>query len=203
MKNENPATASVLIPYVVEATEKGERAYDIYSRLLKERIVFLNGEVENNMASTIVAQLLFLESEDPKAAISLYINSPGGIITAGISIHDTMRYIKPPVHTLCFGQAASMGSLLLAAGEKGQRAALPGAEIMVHQPQGGFKGSGSDIKIQAENMAKIKKRLNSLYVKYTGKTYQEVEKALDRDTFLNSQDAKEWGLIDTVLTERK
>jgi ATP-dependent Clp protease protease subunit len=198
---QDPITGA-LVPVVVEQTSRGERSFDIFSRLLRERIVFVTGEVEDNMASLIVAQLLFLESENPSKDISMYINSPGGVITSGMAIHDTMQYIKPRVSTVCIGQAASMGSFLLAAGEPGMRIALPNARIMVHQPSGGARGMASDIEIQAREILRIRKRLNSLYEKYTGKTLEEIEKAMDRDTFLEAEEAMKFGLVDKVFESR-
>ena len=194
---------SSLVPVVIESTSRGERSFDIFSRLLRERIVFVNGGVEDNMASLICAQLLFLESEDPDKPISMYINSPGGVVTAGMAIHDTMQYIKPKIQTICMGQAASMGSFLLAAGEPGMRGALPNARIMIHQPSGGAQGMASDIEIQAREILRIKKRMNDLYVKYTGQPLEEVEKKMDRDTFLEAEEAKEFGLIDQVFQNRE
>ncbi len=191
-----------LVPMVVEQTNRGERAFDIYSRLLKERIIFVSGVVEDTMASLIVAQLLFLESENPKKEISMYINSPGGVVTAGLSIYDTMQFIRPPVATLCMGQAASMGSLLLAAGEAGMRAALPNARVMVHQPSGGFQGQVTDILIHAREVEGLKRRLNQIYEKHTGRTYEEIEEALERDRFLSPEEAKVFGLIDSVFEKR-
>ena len=185
-----------LVPMVVEQTSRGERAYDIFSRLLKERIVFINGVVHDGMSHLIVAQLLHLEAENPSKEISMYINSPGGVVTSGLSIYDTMQYIKPKVSTLCMGQAASMGSLLLAGGEKGMRFSLPNARIMVHQPSGGYQGQASDIMIHAAETQKLKDRLNQIYVKHTGQTIKAVEKALDRDNFMSPEEAKEWGHID-------
>lgn len=199
----NPVdTAMALVPMVVEQTNRGERSYDIFSRLLKERIIFLTGPVEDTMASLVCAQLLFLEAENPKKEIALYINSPGGIVTAGMAIYDTMQFIRPPVTTLCIGQAASMGSLLLAAGAEGMRFATPNARIMLHQPSGGFQGTAVDIARHARDIVKIKRRLNDIYVKHTGRTYEEVEKTLDRDHFMSSDEAKEWGVIDKILTSR-
>ncbi len=189
-------------PSVIEQTNRGERVYDLPSRLLKERIIFLTGQVEDQVASSICMQLLFLEAENPKKEISMYINSPGGVVTAGMAIYDTMRFIRPPISTLCIGQAASMGSLLLAAGDKGMRYALPHARIMVHQPSGGFQGQASDIQRHAEDILKIKKRLNEIYVEKTGKSYEEIEQTLDRDHFMSAQEAMEFGLIDKVLDER-
>ena len=191
-----------LIPQVIENTPRGERGFDIYSRLLRERIVFLTGPVEDGMASVIIAQLLFLEAENPKKEISMYINSPGGVVTAGMAIYDTMQFIKPKVSTLCVGQAASMGSLLLCGGEKGMRFALPNARIMVHQPSGGFQGQASDILRHAEDIMKVKKRLNDVYVHHTGQDYDTIEKTLDRDHFMSSEEAKAFGLIDEVLSKR-
>ena len=193
---------NTLIPMVVEQTSKGERAYDIYSRLLKERIIFLVGPINDNVASLITAQLLFLESEDPKKEINLYINSPGGLETAGLGIYDTMQYIKPDVSTLCIGQAASMGSLLLAAGKKGKRFSLPNSRIMVHQPSAGFQGQATDIEIHANEVLALKKRLNEIYSKHTGKSVDDVKKALERDNFMTPDTAKEFGLIDEVVENR-
>ena len=200
----NPVdTAMALVPMVVEQTNRGERSYDIFSRLLKERIIFLTGPVEDTMASLVCAQLLFLEAENPKKEIALYINSPGGVVTAGMAIYDTMQFIRPAVTTLCIGQASSMGSLLLAAGAPGMRFATPNARIMVHQPSGGFQGTAVDIARHAKDIIKIKRRLNDVYVKHTGRTYEEVEKTLDRDHFMSSEEAKEWGVIDQILTSRQ
>src|SRR5512134_1636572 len=192
-----------LVPMVVEQTNRGERAYDIYSRLLKERIIFITGPVEDGMATVVVAQLLFLEAENPKKEISMYINSPGGIVTSGMAIYDTMQFIRPPVATLCIGQAASMGSLLLAAGTKGMRYALANARIMVHQPSGGFSGQASDIERHAEDIIKMKRRLNEVYVKHTGQAYEVIEKTLDRDYFMTADQARDFGIIDRVLTRRE
>ncbi len=194
--------ASYLIPTVVEQSNRGERAFDIYSRMLRERIIFLTGPVEDGMASSITAQLLFLESENPKKDIYMYINSPGGVVTAGLAIHDTMQYIRPRVGTVCIGQAASMGSFLLAAGEPGMRVALTNSRIMIHQPSGGAQGMASDIEIQAREILRMRTRLNSLYAKYTGQKIEEVEKAMDRDKFLEADEAKAWGLIDEVFDKR-
>ncbi len=191
-----------LIPMVVEQSSRGERAYDIYSRLLKERIVFVVGPINDNVASLVTAQLLFLESEDPKKEISLYINSPGGLVTAGLGIYDTMQYIKPDVNTLCIGQAASMGSFLLAAGAKGKRFSLPNSRIMVHQPSAGFQGQVTDIEIHANEVLSLKKRLNEIYSKHTGKTAEEIKKSLERDNFMTPENAKEFGLIDKVVDKR-
>lgn len=199
----NPVdTAMALVPMVVEQTNRGERSYDIYSRLLKERIIFLTGQVEDHMATLVCAQLLFLEAENPKKEIALYINSPGGVVTAGMAIYDTMQFIKPAVSTLCIGQAASMGSLLLAAGHKDMRFATPNSRIMVHQPSGGFQGQASDIERHARDILKMKRRLNEVYVKHTGRTLEEVEKTLDRDHFMDAEEAQSWGVIDKVLTSR-
>src|SRR6188474_3077171 len=191
-----------LVPMVVEQTNRGERAYDIYSRLLKERIIFITGPIEDGVATLVVAQLLFLEAENPKKEVNLYINSPGGVVTSGMAIYDTMQFIRPPVSTLCVGQAASMGSLLMAAGHKGSRFATPNARIMVHQPSGGFQGQASDIERHARDILKMKRRLNEIYEKHTGRTYEEVERALDRDNFMTSEEARDWGLIDQVITSR-
>ncbi len=195
-------TALSLVPMVVEQTNRGERAYDIFSRLLKERIIFVNGPVEDNMAMLICAQLLFLEAENPKKEISLYINSPGGVVTSGMAIYDTMQFIRPAVSTLCMGQAASMGSLLLTAGATGRRFALPNARIMVHQPSGGFQGQASDIERHAQDIIKIKRRLNEIYVHHTGRDYETIEKTLDRDHFMSAEEAKAFGLIDDVIAYR-
>ncbi len=191
-----------LIPMVVEQTTRGERSYDIFSRLLKERIIFLTGPVEDGMSTLAVAQLLFLEAENPKKEISMYINSPGGVVTSGLAIYDTMQFIKPAVSTLCIGQAASMGSLLLTAGEKDMRFALPNARIMVHQPSGGFQGQVTDIMLHAKEILSLKRRLNEIYVKHTGRDLQSVEDALERDNFMTAEAAKEFGLIDTVVEKR-
>ena len=192
-----------LIPMVVEQSSKGERAYDIYSRLLKERIIFLVGPINDNVASLVTAQLLFLESEDPKKEIYLYINSPGGLVTAGLGIYDTMQYIKPDVSTLCIGQAASMGSFLLAAGKKGKRLSLPNSRIMVHQPSAGFQGQATDIEIHAKEIISLKERLNKIYSKHTGKSVNEISEALERDNFMTADEAKKFGLIDSVVEKRK
>ena len=193
---------SQLVPMVVEQTARGERAYDIYSRMLKERIIFLMGPVDDGVASLITAQLLFLEAENPDKDINLYINSPGGIVTSGLAIYDTMQYIRPDVATICIGQAASMGSLLLCAGQAGMRFALPNARILVHQPSGGFQGQASDIERHAEDIVKMKRRLNEIYVKHTGRDYETIERTLDRDYFMTANDAREFGIIDKVLTDR-
>ena len=192
-----------LVPMVVEQSSRGERAFDIFSRLLRERVVFLNGPFDDGMAALICAQLLYLESENPKKQIDMYINSPGGIVTSGLAIYDTMQYIKSPVITLCLGMAASMGSFLLMAGEKGQRVALPNSRIMVHQPSGGYSGKASDIQRHAEDIIKTKKRLNELYAKHTGRTVEEVEQTLDRDYFMTAEEAKDWGLVDHVWEHRE
>jgi len=197
----DPLTGA-LVPVVVEQTSRGERSFDIFSRLLRERIVFVTGQVEDGMASLITAQLLFLESENPSKPISMYINSPGGVVTAGMAIHDTMQYIKPKVSTLVIGQAASMGSLLLTAGEKGMRFSLPNSRIMVHQPSGGYQGQATDIMIHARETQKLKDRLNEIYVKHTGQTLEAVVDALERDNFMDAEQAKEWGLIDQIVENR-
>ena len=193
---------NTLVPMVVEQTSRGERSYDIFSRLLKERIIFVNGPIHSGMSHLVVAQLLHLEAENPTKEISMYINSPGGEVTAGLSIYDTMQYIKPKVSTLVIGQAASMGSLLLTAGEKGMRFSLPNSRIMVHQPSGGYQGQATDIMIHAEETLKLKKRLNEIYVKHTGQTLKKVEAALERDNFMSPEDAKDWGLIDEIVENR-
>ncbi|MBR7653325.1 ATP-dependent Clp endopeptidase proteolytic subunit ClpP [Brucella oryzae] len=195
-------TVMNLVPMVVEQTNRGERAYDIFSRLLKERIIFVNGPVEDGMSMLVCAQLLFLEAENPKKEINMYINSPGGVVTSGMAIYDTMQFIRPPVSTLCMGQAASMGSLLLTAGATGQRYALPNARIMVHQPSGGFQGQASDIERHAQDIIKMKRRLNEVYVKHTGRDYETIERTLDRDHFMTAQEALEFGLIDKVVESR-
>ena len=192
-----------LVPMVVEQSSRGERAYDIYSRLLKERIVFVVGPINDTVASLVTAQLLFLESEDPKKEISLYINSPGGLVTAGLGIYDTMQYIKPEINTLCIGQAASMGSFLLAAGAKGKRFSLPNSRIMVHQPSAGFQGQATDIEIHANEVLSLKKRLNEIYSKHTGKSVDEIKSALERDNFMTPENAKDFGLIDKVVEKRE
>jgi ATP-dependent Clp protease, protease subunit len=191
-----------LVPIVIEQSTRGERSFDIYSRLLRERIIFITGGVEDHMASVITAQLLFLESENPKKDIYMYINSPGGVVTAGLAIHDTMNYIRPEVGTVCIGQAASMGSFLLAAGQPGKRVALTNSRIMIHQPSGGAQGMASDIEIQAKEILRMRHRLNTLYAKYTGKTVEEIEKSMDRDNFLEADEAKAFGLIDEVMDKR-
>ena len=196
------STALNLVPMVVEQTSRGERAFDIFSRLLKERIIFLTGPVEDGMASLITAQLLFLESESPKKEIAMYINSPGGVVTSGMAIYDTMQYIKSPISTVCVGMAASMGSFLLAAGEPGHRIALPNARIMVHQPSGGFQGQATDIMLHAQEILNLKKRLNEIYVKHTGQPIKKIEDALERDYFLTADNAREFGIIDKVIERR-
>ena len=193
---------NTLVPMVVEQSNKGERAYDIYSRLLKERIIFLTGQINDNVASLVTAQLLFLEAEDPKKEIYLYINSPGGLVTAGLGIYDTMQYVKPDISTLCIGQAASMGSFLLAAGTKGKRFSLPNSRVMVHQPSAGFQGQVTDIEIHANEVSSLKKRLNEIYSKHTGKSVDEVKSALERDNFMTADVAKAFGLIDEVVEKR-
>ncbi|GHA10447.1 ATP-dependent Clp protease proteolytic subunit [Devosia pacifica] len=202
MKDPHDLYMNTLVPMVVEQSNRGERAFDIYSRLLRERIIFVTGVVEDNMASLIVAQLLYLESENPKKEISMYINSPGGVVTAGLSIYDTMQFIRPQVQTLCMGQAASMGSLLLAAGEPGMRGALSNARVMVHQPSGGYQGQVTDILIHAKEVEGLKRRLNQIYEKHTGRTYEEIETALERDRFMSPEEAKTFGLIDSVFEKR-
>ena len=193
---------NMLVPMVVEQSNRGERAFDIYSRLLRERVIFLTGPVEDNMASLVVAQLLFLESDNPKKEISIYINSPGGIVTSGLAIYDTMQFIRPAVSTLCVGQAASMGSLLLAAGEKDMRFALPNARIMVHQPSGGYQGQVTDILIHAREVEGLKRRLNEIYEKHTGQDYKAIESALERDNFMTAEGAKAFGIVDQVMEKR-
>ena len=194
---------NTLIPMVVEQSSRGERAYDIYSRLLKERIIFVVGPINDNVASLVTAQMLFLESENPKKEIYMYINSPGGLVTAGLGIYDTMQYIKPDVSTLCIGQAASMGSFLLAAGQKGKRFSLPNSRIMVHQPSAGFQGQATDIEIHANEVLSLKERLNKIYSKHTGKSVEEISDALERDNFMTAEEAKKFGLIDSVVEKRK
>ncbi|PLX39358.1 MAG: ATP-dependent Clp protease proteolytic subunit [Hyphomicrobiales bacterium] len=202
MKDHADFAVNTLVPMVVEQTNRGERAYDIFSRLLKERIIFIAGPIEDSMATVVCAQLLFLEAENPKKEIALYINSPGGIVTSGLAIYDTMQFSRPQVSTLCFGQAASMGSLLLAAGAKDMRFALPNARIMVHQPSGGFRGQASDIMLHAQEILKLKKRLNEIYVKHTGQGLETIEGALERDNFMTADTAQEFGLIDQVILDR-
>ncbi len=203
MNEQMEVYANTLVPMVVEQTSRGERAYDIFSRLLKERIVFVSGPVHDPMSTLVVAQLLYLEAENPSKDISMYINSPGGVVSSGMSIYDTMQYIQPKVSTLCVGQAASMGALLLAAGEPGLRYALPNSRVMVHQPSGGFQGSASDIALHAREIMDLKNRLNSIYVSHTGQTLKAVEKALDRDNFMSADEAKSWGIIDEIVDKRK
>jgi len=203
MTEKIPENLNTLIPMVVEQSSRGERAYDIFSRLLKERIVFVVGPINDSVASLVTAQLLFLESEDPKKEISLYINSPGGLVTAGLGIYDTMQYIKPEVTTLCIGQAASMGSFLLSAGAKGKRFSLPNSRIMVHQPSAGFQGQATDIEIHANEVLLLKKRLNEIYSKHTSKTVEEIKSALERDNFMTPESAKDFGLIDKVVVKRE
>jgi len=202
MRNNISEFMSNLVPMVVEQSSKGERAYDIYSRLLKERIIFLTGQINDNVASLVTAQLLFLEAEDPKKEIYLYINSPGGLVTAGLGIYDTMQYVKPDISTLCIGQAASMGSFLLAAGTKGKRFSLPNSRIMVHQPSAGFQGQATDIEIHANEVLSLKKRLNEIYSKHTNKSVDEIKSALERDNFMTAEIAKSFGLIDEVVEKR-
>ncbi len=203
MTNKIPEQLNTLIPMVVEQSSRGERAYDIYSRLLKERIVFVVGPINDAVASLVTAQLLFLESEDPKKEVSLYINSPGGLVTAGLGIYDTMQYIKPEISTLCIGQAASMGSFLLAAGARGKRFSLPNSRIMVHQPSAGFQGQATDIEIHANEVLSLKKRLNEIYSKHTGKSVDEIKSSLERDNFMTPDNAKSFGLIDKVVEKRE
>ena len=203
MSIKTPEQLNTLIPMVVEQSNRGERAYDIYSRLLKERIVFVVGAINDNVASLVTAQLLYLESEDPKKQISLYINCPGGLVTAGLGIYDTMQYIKPDVSTLCIGQAASMGSFLLAAGAKGKRFSLPNSRIMVHQPSAGYQGQATDIEIHAKEVLSLKKRLNEIYSKHTNKSVDEIKTALERDNFMTPENAKDFGLIDKVVAKRE
>jgi len=202
MRDPLEVYANTLVPMVVEQTARGERSYDIFSRLLKERIIFLSGPVHDGMSTLIVAQLLFLEAENPKKDISMYINSPGGVVSSGLSIYDTMQYIRPKVSTLCIGQAASMGSLLLAAGAPGMRFTLPNSRVMVHQPSGGFQGQASDIALHAKEILELKDRLNKIYVKHCDQKLDVVEKALDRDNFMNAEEAKKWGLVDEIVQER-
>ena len=203
MKDKIEEHMNNLIPMVVEQSNRGERAYDIYSRLLKERIIFIVGQINDHVASLVTAQLLFLESENPKKDISIYINSPGGLVTAGLGIYDTMQYIKPEISTICIGQAASMGSFLLAAGSKGKRFSLPNSRIMVHQPSAGFQGQATDIEIHANEVLSLKKRLNEIYSKHTGKTVDEIKSALERDNFMTPENAKSFGLLDKVVEKRE
>src|SRR6201997_2646028 len=202
MRDPSETYMNYLVPMVVEQTNRGERAYGIYSRLLKERIIFITGPVEDGIASLVVAQLLFLEAENPKKEVSMYINSPGGVVTSGMAIYDTMQFVRPAVSTLCTGQAASMGSLLLAAGHKDLRFALPNARIMVHQPSGGFQGQATDIMLHAQEILNLKRRLNEIYVRHTGQPLKKIEDALERDYFLTAEMAKEWGVIDKVIEKR-
>jgi ATP-dependent Clp protease, protease subunit len=202
MRDHEDIIRSALIPVVVEQSSRGERSFDIYSRLLRERIVFVTGEVEDHMSSVIVAQLLFLESENPNKDINMYINSPGGVVTAGMAIYDTMQYIRPKISTVCIGQACSMGSFLLAAGEPGMRVALPQARIMIHQPSGGARGMASDIEIQAKEILRLKQTMHELYAKFTGKSVEQVAEAMDRDTWMSAEEAKEFGLVDQVFDKR-
>jgi ATP-dependent Clp protease, protease subunit len=202
MRDPKETYMNYLVPMVVEQTNRGERAYDIYSRLLKERIIFITGPIEDGMASLIVAQLLFLEADNPKKEISMYINSPGGVVTSGLAVYDTMQFVRPPVSTLCTGQAASMGSLLLAAGAKDLRFALPNARIMLHQPSGGFQGQATDIMLHAQEILNLKRRLNEIYVRHTGQPLKKIEDALERDMFLTSEMAKDFGIIDKVIEKR-
>jgi ATP-dependent Clp protease protease subunit len=200
--SHDPTTLSALVPMVVEQSSRGERAYDIYSRLLKERIIFVNGPIDDAVSSVVCAQLLFLESENPTQDISMYINSPGGVVTSGLAMYDTMEYIRPDVSTVCIGQAASMGSLLLTAGAAGKRYSLPNARIMTHQPSGGFSGQASDIEIHAREILNIRERLNGIYVKHTGKSLKDIQKIMERDTFMTADEAKSFGLIDNVVDKR-
>ncbi|MDQ0393112.1 ATP-dependent Clp protease proteolytic subunit [Labrys monachus] len=202
MRDPVDTFTNYIVPSVVESTNRGDRAWDIYSRMLRERIIFVTGPVEDNMASSVVAQLLFLEAENPKKEIALYINSPGGVVTSGMSIYDTMQFIRCPVSTLCIGQAASMGSLLLAGGAKNMRFALPNARIMVHQPSGGFQGQATDILIHAEETKRVKQRLNEIYVKHTGQDIKAIQEALERDNFMDAEGAREFGLVDQVIEKR-
>ncbi len=202
MKDPQDVFMNTLVPMVVEQSSRGERAYDIYSRLLKERIIFLSGPVNDAVSTLIVAQLLFLEADNPKKEIAFYINSPGGVVTSGLAIYDTMRYVRPAVSTMCVGMAASMGSLLLAAGDKDMRFSLPNSRVMVHQPSGGFQGQASDIERHAQDIIKLKRRLNEIYVEHTGQSYETIEKTLDRDHFMTPEEAVEFGLIDKILTNR-
>jgi ATP-dependent Clp protease protease subunit len=202
MKDPQDIYMNTLVPMVVEQSSRGERAFDIYSRLLKERIIFLSGPVHDQVSTLVIAQLLFLEADNPKKEIAFYINSPGGVVSAGLAMYDTMRFIRPAVSTMCVGMAASMGSLLLAAGEKGMRYSLPNSRIMVHQPSGGFQGQASDIERHAQDIIKLKRRLNEIYVDHTGQSYETIEKTLDRDHFMDPEEAVSFGLIDKVLSER-
>ena len=203
MKDINDTYMNTLVPMVVEQSARGERAYDIFSRLLKERIIFISGPIHDGMSTLVVAQLLFLEAENPKKEISMYINSPGGVVSSGLSIYDTMQYVRPKIATMCVGQAASMGSLLLAAGEQDMRYCLPNSRVMVHQPSGGFQGQASDIALHAQEILDLKKRLNMIYVKHTNQKISAVEKALDRDNFMTSEQALDWGIIDKIIERRE
>ena len=203
MKDINEIYMNTLVPMVVEQSARGERAYDIFSRLLKERIIFISGPIHDGMSTLVVAQLLFLEAENPKKEISMYINSPGGVVSSGLSIYDTMQYVRPKIATMCVGQAASMGSLLLAAGEQGMRFCLPNSRVMVHQPSGGFQGQASDIALHAQEILDLKKRLNMIYVKHTNQKISSVEKALDRDNFMTPEQSLEWGIIDKIIDRRE
>ena len=203
MKDINEIYMNTLVPMVVEQSARGERAYDIFSRLLKERIIFISGTIHDGMSTLVVAQLLFLEAENPKKEISMYINSPGGVVSSGLSIYDTMQYVRPKIATMCVGQAASMGSLLLAAGEQGMRFCLPNSRVMVHQPSGGFQGQASDIALHAQEILDLKKRLNMIYVKHTNQKISSVEKALDRDNFMTPEQSLDWGIIDKIIDRRE
>ena len=203
MKDVNDIYMNTLVPMVVEQSARGERSYDIFSRLLKERIIFISGPIHDGMSTLVVAQLLFLEAENPKKEISMYINSPGGVVSSGLSIYDTMQYVRPKIATMCIGQAASMGSLLLAAGEKDMRFCLPNSRVMVHQPSGGFQGQASDIALHAQEILDLKKRLNMIYVKHTNQKISSVEKALDRDNFMTPEQSLEWGIIDKIIDRRE
>ena len=203
MKDINDIYMNTLVPMVVEQSARGERAYDIFSRLLKERIIFISGPIHDGMSTLVVAQLLFLEAENPKKEISMYINSPGGVVSSGLSIYDTMQYVRPKIATMCVGQAASMGSLLLAAGEQGMRFCLPNSRVMVHQPSGGFQGQASDIALHAQEILDLKKRLNMIYVKHTNQKISSVEKALDRDNFMTPEQSLDWGIIDQIIDRRE
>mgnify|MGYP005738026497 FL=1 len=203
MKEINDIYMNTLVPMVVEQSARGERAYDIFSRLLKERIIFISGPIHDGMSTLVVAQLLFLEAENPKKEISMYINSPGGVVSSGLSIYDTMQYVRPKIATMCVGQAASMGSLLLAAGEQGMRFCLPNSRVMVHQPSGGFQGQASDIALHAQEILDLKKRLNMIYVKHTNQKISSVEKALDRDNFMTPEQSLDWGIIDKIIDRRE
>ena len=203
MKDINDIYMNTLVPMVVEQSARGERAYDIFSRLLKERIIFISGPIHDGMSTLVVAQLLFLEAENPKKEISMYINSPGGVVSSGLSIYDTMQYVRPKIATMCVGQAASMGSLLLAAGEEGMRLCLPNSRVMVHQPSGGFQGQASDIALHAQEILDLKKRLNMIYVKHTNQKISSVEKALDRDNFMTPEQSLDWGIIDKIIDRRE